>query len=103
MVDCSCVELSTPPGFVECHECAALIQITADLVRQQEQLVKEYAAFCTATGMEPAYCPACGVYRPLRADGTRPPCGLCNEGPPPGRVLHYLGSTEVVGPWGVER
>jgi hypothetical protein len=53
--------------------------------------------------MEPAYCPACGVYRPLRADGTRPPCGLCNEGPPPGRVLHYLGSTEVVGPWGGER
>jgi hypothetical protein len=103
LVDCMCVELSTPPGFVECHECAALIRVTSELARLQEQLVREYAAFCATAGMAPAWCAACGVYFPMAADGTRPPCGLCNERSTPARVVHYLGSTEVVGPWGVER
>jgi hypothetical protein len=82
LVDCICVELSVPPGFVECPDCAALIRITRSLAVHQAELVQEYRAFCAATGMEPAWCLRCGKYRPLN-NGTRPPCGCIGLAEPP--------------------
>jgi hypothetical protein len=64
---------------------------------RQDELVAEYLAFCVRAGMEPAWCLACGDYRPLVND-SRPPCGC---GAPAVRLR--LGSVTVPGPWGVER
>ena len=93
LIDCVCVELAVPPGFVECRGCASLVRVP-------DPRLGEYLDFCAASGMEPAWCLRCGEYRPL-ANGTRAAC-RCTVGrpKPPGE---YLGSFIVTGPWGVER
>jgi hypothetical protein len=121
LIDCGCVALSVPPGFVECHACAALIPVPDGVSARNEALMAEYLAFCERSGSEPAWCLACGEYRPLGADGTRAPCVCaaaqrvvledeyarwCRQmGVSPGReiVLKSLGSVRVSGPWGIER
>src|SRR5262245_55687451 len=66
LVDCCCVELSTPPGFVECHECAALIRVPGRAAAARHRaLLREYLDFCVRSGSEPAYCLRCGEYLPL--------------------------------------
>jgi hypothetical protein len=77
LIDCLCVELAVPPGFVECHECAALIQVTGARAARHHELVREYLAFCAITGTEPAWCLCCGEYRAL-ANGSRATC-RCTE------------------------
>jgi hypothetical protein len=96
VIDCGCVALAVPPGFVECGCCAALVRINGALAARQDELVAEYQAFCVRAGREPAWCLACGDYRPLVND-SRPPCS-CSA---PAVRLH-LGSVTVGAPWGVE-
>jgi hypothetical protein len=93
LVDCGCVALSVPPGFVECGACASLIPVV-------DPRLDEYLDFCAATGTEPAWCLRCGDYRPL-ANGTRPPCE-CAAGRRRS-AGKSLGSFTIVGPWGHER
>jgi hypothetical protein len=93
LIDCWCVAMSVPPGFVECRACASLIPV-------HDPRVAEYLAFCEAAGMEPAWCMRCGDYRPLTS-GTRAHC-RCTA--PPDRSNEVsIGSFTVAGPWGVER
>jgi hypothetical protein len=66
LIDCICVELAVPPGFIECGTCASLVRVP-------DLRLEEYLAFCAATGMEPAWCLRCGDYRAL-ANGTRAAC-----------------------------
>lgn len=73
LIDCLCVELAVPPGFVECHGCAALVPVNGAQAARHNELLREYLAFCAATGMEPAWCLQCGEYRPL-ANGGRAAC-----------------------------
>jgi hypothetical protein len=98
LVDCICVELAVPPGFVECRACAALVRVTG-LAARHDELVAEYLAVCAASGLEPAWCLHCGEYLPL-GNGARPPCGCGQTGAAGGR---HLGAFMVAGPWGVER
>jgi hypothetical protein len=93
LVDCLCVELSVPPGFVECGTCASLTRVP-------DPRLSEYLAFCEATGMEPAWCMHCGDYRPL-TNGARAQC-RCTAVPHRSNEV-LLGSFTVVGPWGDER
>jgi hypothetical protein len=74
LIDCGCVTLAPAPGFVECHCCAALVRMDGAAAARQDELLAEYLSFCARAGMEPAYCFDCGEYRPLLADGSRPPC-----------------------------
>jgi hypothetical protein len=97
VVDCGCVALAVPPGFVECDCCAALVRMNGAVAARQDELAAEYLAFCMRAGMEPAWCLACGDYRPLVND-SRPPCGCGATA-----VRLRLGSVTVAGPWGVER
>jgi hypothetical protein len=93
LIDCWCVELSVPPGFVECQGCASLIRV-------HDPRLAEYLAFCEAAGMEPAWCMRCGDYRPL-ANGVRAHC-RCTAVPDRSNEV-ILGSFTVAGPWGIER
>ena len=93
LVDCGCVALSVPPGFVECAACASLIPVP-------DPRLGEYLAFCEAAGMEPAWCLRCGDYRPL-TNGIRADC-RCTAVPDRSKEIH-LGSFTVEGPWGFER
>src|SRR4029453_2533586 len=56
VIDCGCVALAVPPGFVECDCCAALVRMNGSLAARQDELVAEYQAFCVRAGMEPAVC-----------------------------------------------
>ena len=93
LIDCGCVALSVPPGFVECGACASLIQVP-------DRRLGEYLAFCEALGMEPAWCLRCGDYRPL-TNGVRAHC-RCTAVTDRSNEVH-LGSFTVEGPWGSER
>jgi hypothetical protein len=93
LIDCICVELSVPPGFVECGTCASLTRVP-------DPKLSEYLAFCESKGMEPAWCMHCGDYRPL-TNGTRAHCRCTAVADRSSEVL--LGSFTVVGPWGDER
>jgi hypothetical protein len=79
LIDCACVELAVPPGYVECGDCAALVRVTAALGAHHDELVREYLAFCAVAGMEPAWCPRCGGYRKL-VNGVRATCGCVTVG-----------------------
>jgi hypothetical protein len=94
LIDCVCVELAVPPGFVECRACASLTRVP-------DPRLGEYLDFCAASGMEPAWCLRCGEYRPL-ANGARAAgrCMVSRRQLPDGE---YLGSFIVTGPWGHER
>jgi hypothetical protein len=74
LIDCICVELAVPPGFLECHDCAALIRLP-----DADERLAEYLAFCASTGMEPAWCLVCGAYRPLMNGARAAVCG-CVDG-----------------------
>lgn len=120
LIDCICVALASPPGFVECHECAALVPVPEALSARHDDLVSDYLAFCASTGTDPAWCLRCGEYRPL-VNGARAVCGCSTAGrvvadddyneycrwtgvaPVRERVIRHLGSFSVEGPWGIER
>jgi hypothetical protein len=120
LIDCICVALAVPPGFVECHECAALVPVPDAVSARHNELVGDYLAFCASTGTEPAWCLHCGDYRPL-VNGARSVCGCSTtvpavveddysghcrrEGIAPvrERLIYHLGSFQVEGPWGIER
>jgi hypothetical protein len=93
LIDCACVELAVPPGFVECGVCASLVPVA-------DPRLGEYLDFCAASGMEPAWCLRCGGYRPL-AKGARAAC-VCIVGRRE-QSGESLGSFTVTGPWGNER
>jgi len=76
LIDCICVELAVPPGFLECHDCAALIRLP-DAARDER--LAEYLAFCAARRMAPTWCLVCGAYRPLVNGARSAVCG-CVDG-----------------------
>jgi hypothetical protein len=76
LIDCICVELAVPPGFLECHDCAALIRLPN---AARDERLAEYLAFCASRGMEPAWCLVCGAYRPLVNGARAAVCG-CVDG-----------------------
>ena len=88
LIDCGCVAMSVPPGFVECRACASLVPVP-------DPRLQEYLDWCTATGTEPAWCLRCGDYRPL-SNTTRTPC-QCAEGRR--RAKDELGSSNVTPLW----
>ena len=92
LIDCVCVELAMPPGFVECRACASLpgARSPAGGVPGLLRRVGNGA----------------GVVPPLRrlpAAGERRPGGLLLHGGPPRTAGESLGSCTVTGPWGNER
>ena len=88
LIDCGCVAMWVPPGFVECGACASLVPVP-------DPALQEYLDWCAATGTEPAWCLRCGDYRPL-TNTTRPECD-CAVGRR--RAKGELGSSNVSPLW----